>query len=86
MNDNPKLFTRVGETFPRDVAEMYESEKRMHLVCPHCQNDNPNMITTYGHRRESMECQCEVCAKGWVEIFKEVKKEEIIPASMRKIV
>jgi hypothetical protein len=60
--------------------DLYARRRGLYMIqCPNCGNDNPNLITTYGHRREQMDCQCEVCAKGWVEIFKAIPKEEILP-------
>lgn len=55
--------------------------KRGYIVvkCPFCGNDNPSMIETRNHRREQMDCHCDVCAKDWVEVFSNVSRENIIP-------
>lgn len=46
------------------------SEKKITLVCPHCQNDNQKMIeitlgpTKFGDRIFTR-YKCEVCSKEW---------------------
>lgn len=51
------------------------------IKCPHCGNENASLIETRNHRREQMDCHCQVCAKSWVEKFKNIPKEDLLPTT-----
>lgn len=54
------------------------------FMCPKCGNDNQMMFDFSDHRREQVTVNCQVCAHGFVHIFKNVPKENIIPSEVMK--
>lgn len=54
------------------------------IRCPKCLNAIEGTIRTWNHRREQMNCFCLVCNTGWVHIFKDVPKEDLVPKEIKK--
>lgn len=54
------------------------------IKCPSCGEDNPSMIETTAHRREQVNCFCNSCSHSWVEIFKNIPKEDVLPKEIKK--
>lgn len=54
------------------------------LICPKCRNNNGALIEQWNHLRTQMDCYCNVCSHSWVEVFRDLPKENIIPKTLVK--